>query len=130
MHVVPPQSPQRRASRLRLLTAGLALISALYASAAVQAGPPAAQPSTARSAHDQDGDGLPDAIDNCPTVVNVDQRDLDHDGIGDLCDADRDGDGILNVFDNCPTIANADQIDHDEDGIGDHCQHLVTAEAR
>jgi hypothetical protein len=35
---------------------------------------------------DSDGDGVPDAIDNCPTVPNPDQSDLDGNGIGDVCD--------------------------------------------
>ena len=32
---------------------------------------------------DFDGDGVPDANDNCPTVFNPDQADSDHDGIGE-----------------------------------------------
>jgi hypothetical protein len=36
---------------------------------------------------DTDGDGVPDAIDNCPTVPNPDQSDLDRNGVGDVCDA-------------------------------------------
>jgi hypothetical protein len=34
---------------------------------------------------DGDGDGVPNAADNCPDVANADQRDLDHDGVGDAC---------------------------------------------
>jgi hypothetical protein len=36
--------------------------------------------------HDIDGDGVPDAIDNCPTVFNPDQRDSNLNGIGDACE--------------------------------------------
>jgi cysteine-rich repeat protein len=35
---------------------------------------------------DTDGDGVVDCVDNCPTVANPDQRDIDSDGSGDLCD--------------------------------------------
>lgn len=34
---------------------------------------------------DQDGDGVPDAVDNCPTVSNPCQEDSNGDGIGDAC---------------------------------------------
>jgi uncharacterized repeat protein (TIGR03803 family) len=35
--------------------------------------------------NDTDGDGIPDATDNCPTVSNPDQADSNHDGVGDAC---------------------------------------------
>jgi hypothetical protein len=35
---------------------------------------------------DQDKDGIPDYIDNCPLISNPDQADADGDGIGDVCD--------------------------------------------
>ena len=57
---------------------------------------------------DSDGDGIPDAIDNCPTIPNANQRDFDGDGHGDVCDK-------------CPRIASATDPDTDGDGVGDAC---------
>lgn len=34
----------------------------------------------------QDGDDIPNTVDNCPLVANHDQADSDQDGTGDLCD--------------------------------------------
>ncbi len=70
---------------------------------------------------DEDWDGIPDATDNCLSVPNAGQEDLDGDGLGDACDDDVDGDGILNDADNCAYAANADQVDSDLDGQGDAC---------
>jgi hypothetical protein len=85
---------------------------------------------------DADGDGIPDAADNCPTVVNPDQPDADADGVGDACD-------------NCVDIANprvtpdaatflaanpwatltGGQRDDDHDGFGNKCDADFTPAA-
>jgi len=76
---------------------------------------------TIRILDDIDGDTIPNSIDNCPEIANVDQADLDNDGIGDVCDDDIDGDSVLNDVDNCVDVANTSQADIDNDGIGDDC---------
>jgi hypothetical protein len=48
---------------------------------------------------DDDNDGLADGVDNCPLHANLDQDDLDADGVGDACDKDIDGDGDPNLTD-------------------------------
>jgi hypothetical protein len=48
---------------------------------------------------DTDGDGVPDAGDNCYEVANADQRDTDNDGYGNICDADFNNDLIVNASD-------------------------------
>jgi hypothetical protein len=44
---------------------------------------------TAAQPPDRDGDGVPDATDNCRYRANPDQRDSNHDGKGDACQPDR-----------------------------------------
>ena len=88
-------------------------------------------------APDTDGDGVPNATDNCPGVSNTGQADADADGAGDACDVcpndantttcsvddpnDLDDDGWLNPSDNCPDVANPDQLDSDDDMKGNAC---------
>jgi hypothetical protein len=78
--------------------------------------------------NDQDGDFVRDKFDNCPTVKNPANKNLDGDKLGDACDPDIDGDGIPEVpvppqltGDNCPGRANPDQKDADFDRIGAAC---------
>jgi hypothetical protein len=69
---------------------------------------------------DVDADGVPDRVDNCVYVANVDQKDVDGNERGDVCD-DFDQDRLLNSKDNCPNDPNLNQQDTDGDGIGDVC---------
>jgi hypothetical protein len=68
---------------------------------------------------DEDGDGVVDALDNCPSVPNADQADTDYDEIGDACDNCRNK---LNSG-GCPSGrgCTGGQLDDDQDGIGNLC---------
>jgi hypothetical protein len=57
---------------------------------------------------DDDGDGVTNASDNCPTTPNPDQLDCDGDGVGNVCD-------------NCDLVFNPSQFDGDHDGLGAAC---------
>jgi hypothetical protein len=86
---------------------------------------------------DGDGDGVPDATDNCPTTSNP--RVVYHtgDSMGNCAldpnhplvgtdgkwQPDRDCDGVGDACDNCPSVANPDQRDTDHDGVGDACDN-------
>jgi Zn-dependent metalloprotease len=70
---------------------------------------------------DDDGDGVPDSLDNCISAPNPDQIDTDRDGRGDRCDDDDDNDGVRDASDNCRVVANPDQRDDDFDGRGELC---------
>ena len=51
---------------------------------------------------DLDVDGVPDTADNCGSIYNPAQDDLDADTLGNPCDADMDGDGAVNTVDCAP----------------------------
>lgn len=69
---------------------------------------------------DTDADSIPDMRDNCVSISNSDQLDVNTNGRGDACD-DFDKDGAINSVDNCPNEPNYNQSDIDEDKIGDIC---------
>jgi len=90
---------------------------------------------------DYDKDGILDKDDNCTSTYNPNQKDLDKDGIGNVCDDDIDGDWvknpiwivddkdniikskITNNMDNCLFIKNSDQIDINNNWIWDKCEN-------
>ena len=60
---------------------------------------------------DNDGDGMCNANDNCPGVINPDQTDSDDDGVGEVCDI-------------CPSTYNPDyQVDNLGDGSACDCDN-------
>jgi C1A family cysteine protease len=64
---------------------------------------------------DRDGDGVEDALDNCPAVTNQSQSDNDGDGQGDACDTDDDNDGVSDVQEQA---IGSDPFSPDTDGDG------------
>ncbi len=65
---------------------------------------------------DADGDGIPDAVDQCPNEAEDRDKFEDEDGCPDL---DNDGDGVADTDDKCPN--DAEDIDgfEDDDGCPD-----------
>ena len=55
--------------------------------------------------NDRDGDGVPNAQDNCPDLPNPNQNDADEDMLGDLCDPDSGVDPYENLSDDALTQA-------------------------
>lgn len=72
---------------------------------------------------DTDGDGVPDATDNCPLTANPDQANTDGDLEGDACDADDDNDGQTDADETAcgsdPLDVNSRAADNDADNSPD-----------
>lgn len=73
---------------------------------------------------DADGDGIPDASDNCTLVPNANQRDSNGDGFGNVCDGDLNNDGLVTAADFAILRSRLNTGDADADLNGDG---LVTA---
>ena len=104
----------------------------------------AARPDLSGSA-DPDGDGVPNAADNCPIVANASQDNVnvveevlkvgdacsDFDKSGKRTIPDQDLDGVSDGSDNCLWYPNplvpgeTAQTDGDRDGIGDACERIA-----
>lgn len=84
--------------------------------------PPPSQKNPNYLIADIDKDNIPDIKDNCVSIYNPKQEDIDNNNRGDMCD-DWDLDGIVNSRDNCPNQPNRDQKDTDGDKIGDVCDN-------
>jgi hypothetical protein len=82
---------------------------------------------------DQDGDGIANAVDNCPLVPNADQvlsTDATHGTActitnGGIVNVDTDGDGTVDAYDDCVWVPDAAQTDSNVDGIGDACEQVA-----
>jgi len=72
---------------------------------------------------DTDFDSVADLDDNCPTISNAGQENMDGDTMGDVCDTDADGDSYDDWFDDCigPAV-NWNQTTWSLDRDGDGCR--------
>jgi len=68
--------------------------------------------------NDTDGDGIPNATDNCPSVKNPTQADCDGNGVGDVCELDCNHNGLADVCE----ILSGSVTDQNLNGIPDTCE--------
>ncbi len=74
---------------------------------------------------DTDKDGIPDTNDNCATIANPGQQNVDNDALGDACDNDDDNDGVVDANDAFPRDP-TEHRDSDGDGTGDNADATPT----
>ena len=74
---------------------------------------------------DSDGDGILDALDNCPWIANANQSDFNNDGTGDAC-SDLDGDGLSDALEIQFFLTDPENIDTNGNGIPDPLECLST----
>ncbi|HLA39195.1 MAG TPA: thrombospondin type 3 repeat-containing protein, partial [Candidatus Glassbacteria bacterium] len=75
---------------------------------------------------DTDGDGVPDASDNCPNDANTDQLNTDGDAAGNVCDTDDDNDGMPDSFETTyglNPLVNDAAADNDGDGVSNLAEY-------
>ncbi|WP_029035987.1 thrombospondin type 3 repeat-containing protein [Salinimicrobium xinjiangense] len=78
---------------------------------------------------DSDEDGVPDSVDECPTVPGS----AENNGCPETGETDADGDGVVDTIDECPNTpdgvavdAVGCPIDTDEDGVPDYVDNCPT----
>ena len=81
------------------------------------------------SSDDDDGDGVLNFVDNCPSVANPGQQDLDSDFLGDVCDPDRDNDGTFDADDCAPEDPTISPSAAERcNGVDDNCDDVIDGE--
>ena len=83
------------------------------------AGTSAAASATLTVDDDIDNDTILDAVDNCPSIANTDQADLDNDGLGNACDNDSDNDQMPDDYEIANGLDPLNSLDQQGDPDGD-----------
>jgi hypothetical protein len=88
------------------------------------AGTSAAASATLTVNDDIDNDTILDAVDNCPSIANTDQADLDNDGLGNACDNDSDNDQMPDDYEIANGLDPLNSFDQQGDPDGDGFTNL------
>jgi hypothetical protein len=73
---------------------------------------------------DIDNDTIANGIDNCPSIANTDQADLDNDGLGNVCDNDSDNDQMPDDYEIANGLDPVNSFDQQGDPDGDGFSNL------